>query len=50
MARMLGAVQRDWCPICHGPAGLDCPSTARGKRAERKRERRLWQREWRMDA
>lgn len=45
MARMLGTCQRDWCPRCRTAPGIDCPSTARDKRAERKREKRAWRRE-----
>lgn len=43
---MLGTCQRAWCPYCHTPAGPDCPSTSRAKRAERARERRAWRRDW----
>lgn len=45
MARMLGVCQRDWCPQCRRPPGIDCPSASRDKRAERARENRQWRRE-----
>lgn len=45
MARMLGVVQRDWCPICRNGCGPDCPSTARSKGAARAAEKRSWRRE-----
>lgn len=46
MARMLGVVQRPWCPYhrSHG-FGLDCPDASRSKGAARAAEKRAWQRE-----
>lgn len=45
MARMLGVVLRDWCPICRNGCGPDCPSTARSKGAARQAEKRAARRE-----
>lgn len=46
MARMLGVVQRPWCPVhrSHG-FGLDCPDASRSKKAARQAEKRAWRRE-----
>jgi hypothetical protein len=45
MARMLGVCQRDWCPGCRRPSGIDCPSIARSKGQARAAESRAWRRE-----
>lgn len=45
MARMLGVVQRPWCPFHRAPAGLDCPDASRSKGAARQAEKRAWRRE-----
>jgi len=46
VARMLSRVHPSFCPVCRwGPAGLDCPDSGVGKRAQRAREKRAWRRE-----
>lgn len=46
MARMLGHVQRPWCPYHRNKGfGLDCPDASRSKKAARAAEKQAWRRE-----
>ena len=44
-ARMLGTCQHDFCPYHRSRGyGNGCPSTARAKGSQRRREERAWKR------
>jgi hypothetical protein len=40
--KMLGRKNPSWCPVCHAPAGPDCPNRGKTKRQTKRIENRQW--------